>query len=326
MSTLPPTSARAATLALVVTVLWSSSWVFIRWGLDGADLQPLTFAAMRYATAALVLLGWVLSRRHLRAEVTRIGGRMWVRVVVLGLLFYAVTQGSQFVAIDTQPAATTSLVLSWTPLVVAVAANKSISENASLRQVIGGITVVAGAAFYFAGDLGATLVGMAAAIISLLANVSATLLGRSVNRDKAVSPVVLTAASMGVGAFFLLSVGVAFEGVPELSVRGWAIVLWLAMVNTALAFTLWNVALRTISAVEAAAINNTMLVQIALLGWLLLDEPLGPQEIVGIVLVSAGILLAQTFSIPTSHRFRSSARGRRGSDGPTERIRSRRAG
>ena len=37
-----------------------------------------------------------------------------IRVVVLGIVFYAMTQGAQFVAIDNQPAATTSLVLSLT--------------------------------------------------------------------------------------------------------------------------------------------------------------------------------------------------------------------
>ena len=42
--------------ALAVTVLWSSSWVLIRVGLDDEDLEPLTFAGLRYLLAALVLV------------------------------------------------------------------------------------------------------------------------------------------------------------------------------------------------------------------------------------------------------------------------------
>ncbi len=40
--------------AILVTVLWSSSWVLIRIGLDDESLPPLTFAGLRYGLAALV--------------------------------------------------------------------------------------------------------------------------------------------------------------------------------------------------------------------------------------------------------------------------------
>ena len=71
------------------------------------------------------------------------------------------------------------------------------------------------------------------------------------------------------------------------------IIAWLAVVNTALAFTLWNVALRWLGAGETAVINNTMLLQIALLGWIFLDEAPTGWQWVGLVVVSAGIALAQ---------------------------------
>jgi len=37
----------AVALALLVTFLWSSSWVMIRWGLDDEGLRPVSFAALR---------------------------------------------------------------------------------------------------------------------------------------------------------------------------------------------------------------------------------------------------------------------------------------
>lgn len=39
------------------------------------------------------------------------------RIVALGVVMYALAQGAQFVVIDIQSAATTSLVLSLTPLI-----------------------------------------------------------------------------------------------------------------------------------------------------------------------------------------------------------------
>lgn len=294
MSTDRPQHLRALLVALFVTFLWSSSWVLIRWGLDQEALEPITFAALRYGMAAMILTAWVLTRRGLRGSLRRLNRASLIRVVVLGVVFYALTQGAQFVAIDNQPAATSSLVLSWTPLLVATLGGWSIAEISSSRQFAGALLVVVGAWFYFTGDLGATFAGMAAALVGLGANVASSLLGRLVNREDNLAPIVVTAVSMTVGAALLIAAGIAFEGIPTVSARAWLIIVWLAVVNTALAFTLWNLSLRNLSALESAAVNNTMLVQIAVLGWVFLDEPLGPAEIVGVVLVSLGILLTQT--------------------------------
>jgi drug/metabolite transporter (DMT)-like permease len=83
------------------------------------------------------------------------------------------------------------------------------------------------------------------------------------------------------------------QGWPQLTLVHWAIILWLAVVNTALAFTLWNRTLRTLSAMESSIINNTMLFQIAVLAWLLLDESLSRRQVVGMVLAALGTLLVQ---------------------------------
>lgn len=294
MSVPTPSHRQAVIAALTVTFLWSSSWVLIRWGLDREELEPLTFAALRYGLAALVLAVWVLGRPRARLGLARIDRRSALWIGLLGVVFYAVTQGAQFVAIGNQPAATTSLVLSWTPLVVALVGGWSISEFSSGRQLLGAAVVVAGASLYFAGDLGATLVGMVAALIGLVANVVSGLVGRHVNREAKLAPVVVTAMSMAIGSVILLSVGFVSEGLPRVSPGAWAIIAWLAVVNTAVAFTLWNYSLRSLSALESAAINNTMLVQIALLGWVFLGEPLGVREASGIGLASVGILLTQT--------------------------------
>jgi hypothetical protein len=51
----------AVALAAFVTVLWSSSWVIIRVGLDGQNLPPILFAGLRYGSAALLLWAATLS-------------------------------------------------------------------------------------------------------------------------------------------------------------------------------------------------------------------------------------------------------------------------
>jgi drug/metabolite transporter (DMT)-like permease len=98
---------------------------------------------------------------------------------------------------------------------------------------------------------------------------------------------------MAVGSVALLASGIAVQGFPAIPIEGWLIVAWLAVVNTAVAFPIWNRTLRTLSAVESSIINSTMLVQIAMLAWLFLGETLSPQDLAGLALVAVGVLVVQ---------------------------------
>lgn len=286
----------AAGQALVVTFLWSTSWVLIKIGLDDLELEPITFAGLRYALAAAILLPFAWPRA--RAAGLHADRRLLGAVVLLGLLLYAVTQGAQFGALALLPAAAVSLVLTATPVLVALLAGV---ERPSFPQVLGIGGLVGGAFLYFgAVDLGPdATAGLVVAAVGLVANALSAVLGRSLMRDAiqglgGVLP--LTAASMAVGAVALMVVGLAVEGLPTLTPKAWGILAWLAVVNTAFAFTLWNHTLRTLTATESSVLNNTMLVQIALLAWVFLDEGLGAREWAGVVLASAGVLVVQLAS------------------------------
>lgn len=260
--------------------------------MDDEGLQPLTFAGIRYLLASVLLAGLVVGTPSARAALGTMSRAMWTRLVILGLVFMGVAQGAQFVAIDSQPAATSSLVLSLTPLLVAGASTIALAESPAARQVAGTLLIVVGAAAYFSGELGFTAIGLAAAIVGLIASAAGALMGRAVNRGGALPPLIVTVVSMSSGALALVIVGLSVEGWPTVSGRAWLIVFWLALVNTAWAFTLWNRSLQSLSATESAAINNTMLIQIGLLAWVFLDETPGALDILGMVAVSAGVYLA----------------------------------
>jgi len=131
------------------------------------------------------------------------------------------------------------------------------------------------------------------ALIGVLANAGSSILGRYVNRMGAISPLQVTTISMGVGATLLLVTGLVTQGLPDLSMSNWAVIGWLAVVNTAFAFTLWNKTLRVLSAMESSIINSTMLIQIAVLAWVFLGERITWQEGFGMLLAGAGVLIVQ---------------------------------
>src|SRR5690606_4065775 len=113
-------------------------------------------------------------------------------------------------------------------------------------------------------------IGLGIAATGLLANAGASVLGRHVNRSAKLPAAAVTLVSMGAGAILLLAIGSGTQGLPDLSRRRGAIVGWLAAVNTAFAFTLWNRTLQRLSAMESSIVNNTMLIQIAVLAWVCL--------------------------------------------------------
>ena len=278
--------------ALLVTFLWSTSWVLIKTGLD--EIPALTFAGLRYGLAFLLLLP-LLARGAARASLAKLASRDWGLLAVLGVVMYALTQGAQFLALERLPAQTTSLVLSFTPVMVAFLGILVLSERPSRQQGWGvGLFLVGALTFlYPVAFPRAELIGLAIAVVGMASNAGAAVLGRLANRAATLPVSLVTAVSMGVGAGLLLAAGIATQGLPSLSPRGWGIVVWLAVVNTAFAFWLWNLTLRRLSAVESSVVNNTMLIQIAVLAWLFLDEPLAARQVAGLVLASLGTLLVQ---------------------------------
>lgn len=282
----------AVLLALFVTALWSSSWIFIKWGL--VEIGPLSFAALRYSLAALLLAPILLIGRSRRALASCGAGR-WGLLIAFGLIQYGLTQAAQFVALTLLPATTLSLMLAFTPALVALLGAAFLGERMGWREAAGVAVFLSGAGLYFSarGLPAAQALGVAVGAVGVLANAAQTLLGRKVNRDTGLPPSLITAVSMAAGATALMTTAFAVEGLPQMSLRAWMIVAWLASVNTALAFWLWNRAQAVLSALESSLINNTMLIQIAVLAVLVLGERLTGVQVAGLMLAGLGVLFVQ---------------------------------
>ncbi|MBN1814303.1 MAG: EamA family transporter [Anaerolineae bacterium] len=282
----------AALLALFVTFLWSTSFVLIKVGL--ADIPPFTFAGLRYILAFLCLLPFALRPRN-REFIRGLSTHDWRRLVVLGLLYYAITQGSAFFGLKTLPSATISLLLNFTTIVVALLGVFWLAEYPTVFQWIGVFINVVGVIVYFYPESFPSdqIVGLVVVGVGVLANAGSLILGRRVNREGDIPPLIVTVTSMGVGAIVLLVTGLLTESFPRLDLAHWAIIGWLAVANTAFAFTLWNHTLRVLPAVESSIVNNTMLIQVAVLSWLFLGESLDWWQIVGMILAGLGTLTVQ---------------------------------
>ena len=279
---------KAILQALFVTLLWSSSWVLIKLTIE--EIPPLTFAGLRYFIAFIVLMPGMVKKRESIRELT---GKEWGQLLLLGLVYYAFTQGGQFLSLKHLDAITLSLMLNFSAPLVAIIGLLVLHEPVSKLQWGGLVLLLLGVLVYFIPQtsLPKSTLGLVLGGFTVLSNAVSSIMGRRVNRQKSLDPLIVTGISMGFGAILLLGSGIGIQGLPPLSSKSWLILIELAVVNTALAFWLWNKSLQVLTAMESSIINNTMLIQITLLASIFLGERLSQVGAIGLIIAFIGALL-----------------------------------
>ena len=275
--------------ALLVTFLWSSSYILVKIGL--VQVKPLTLVTLRYVTATIVLVFIVLIKGG--SDILR-QKRMFLKLSILGLFGYTVAQGLQVLGLYYLPAVTVTFILNFTPVFVIILSALFLGVYPTRIQTGGTILVLVGAFIYFNVSLQAqNLWGVLLTFISGLGWASYLVMSRIFFLKENIEPLDLTVFSMTIGSALMIAITLVIEGIPTIPTTGWGIIFWLGIVNTAVAFFLWNHALQKLEAFEISILQNTMLIQIALLAWVFLGEKLTIWNLVGMTLVFIGAILAQ---------------------------------
>ncbi|MFQ6074507.1 MAG: DMT family transporter [Candidatus Bathyarchaeia archaeon] len=275
--------------ACLVTFLWSSSYILIKIGLT--QLTPLTLAALRYITASAILVPLALLRGE--ADLFRETGTL-LKLVFLGLSGYTIAQGLQVLGLFYLPAVSVTFILNFTPVIVLVLGVVFLREYPTFLQLSGMGLVLLGAYLFFNAPLSTdSLTGIFITLLSGLGWATYLVSSRRLFVKDKMNPLGLTAFSMGFGTSLMTVAAYSVEGLPTVSLSSWAIIIWLGVVNTALAFFLWNHALQRLEVFEISILQNTMLVQIALLSWLFLGEQLTAVKLLSMALVFVGVLIVQ---------------------------------
>jgi drug/metabolite transporter (DMT)-like permease len=285
---------KAILQALLVTFIWATSWVLIKWGLK--DVPALLFAGLRYGMGAVCLLAvWGVSKE--RTLVFEINGRGWIKIILIGLFYYAAMQSSQFLGLRDLPATSVNLIMGMSTIVIALLGTLFLHEPLSLLQWLGVLLTPVGAYLYFfpitiqANQTGGVIIVVIGTILGAIGSIIA----RDINRSAYLPPLTLTTLSLTIGSVFMFAGGVITEGFPKFSLGSWAIILWMAVINTAFAFTLFNRTMRVLRATETAAITNTLMIQVPLLAFLFLGEGISLRQVLGLGLILVGVVMVQLF-------------------------------
>jgi drug/metabolite transporter (DMT)-like permease len=161
-------------------------------------------------------------------------------------------------------------------------------------QVLGLVLTLAGSAMFFSSGIsGGELLGLGVALFGLLSFSYSTVLGREIARDQQTSILALTALPLAFGGLPLLAVALAGEGLPHMSWQAWQVVLALTLVNTILAYWLYNHSMQVLTAFETNIFLNLSPLGTAVLSWWLFGEYLAAVQIAGMLVVIVGVTLVQ---------------------------------
>ena len=276
----------AALFFALLCLIWSTTWAAIR--VCETGFTPLWAAAIRFAIASAIL--WLISLRN------RVDRRPLGWLMPLAGLANAASYALIYVA-ERHIAGGAAAVLGATnPFFVLAAAAALGYERISLRKVAGLAGGFSGVVFLFWSGLTnshATALAMLEVLFAaaILWPTYSVLLRRA--SDQGFSSVAATRGFLSWTALFLLLGALLFEGRPSLpsALAPWTALLYLALVGSALAWSLFNHLLRVLS---LSVISTMLFIEPA--GALGVDRLLGekaaaPVGWIGAALVLCGVLL-----------------------------------
>lgn len=293
-------SRRLYTIGLfaLLATLWGFSFLAIEVGLR--SLEPVLFAAFRYAIAAVLLLGAALARR----EDWRPTGRPDLDAIVGGGVFLVAGNALLFVGQQTVPSGVAAIMQSLVPVLTSLWALALLPEERV--SAVGGVGILfglVGVALIVRPDPANLLGGNVVGRLLILGQAASVALGGVIiqRAGPTLDRAALSGWSMAVGGVVLFATSYAIGepfGFPT-TATGWVAVAYLGVFATAVAFFIYYTLLEVRGALETSLVAYLVPVVATVVGVLVLDESMTLPTVAGFLLVFAGFVLLKRRAIGT---------------------------
>jgi drug/metabolite transporter (DMT)-like permease len=277
-------------MLLATILLWSLNLSVTKYILEHG-LEPLSYATVRYALAAAIFVVLTLvAERTLRIQ------RRHLPVLVFAAVTLWLNQLSFVLALDVTSAATIGLLLGAIPIFAAAFGLLLGRERLTRRFWVAAAVSSMGVALVAVGSGGDVSGGYQGIALGLATG--ATWAAYSV----AVAPLMRTYSPSRVSAVVLplAWVGIALVGLPETTSQDWSVgwEIWALLVFATLGplvltNVFWFRSIHRIGPAKATLAANLQPFVAAVMAVVLLSEPLGVLQVLGGVLIAAGILVAR---------------------------------
>lgn len=278
-------------MLIILSILWGGSFFFV--GIAVEQLPPLTIVSLRVALASLALLT-VLRFSGLKLPTRR---EVWIAFLGMSLLnnvipFSLIVWGQTHIA-----SGLASILNATTPLFTVIAAHiftrdEKLTTLKMFGVIIGFIGVIIMVGYEALTGLGGALYGQFAILGAAVSYSFAGIYGRRFGR-LGIKPIVTATGQVTTSSVILIPIALIVEKpfmlpLPDLEI--WSAVVGLAVLSTALAYIFYFRILASAGATNVLLVTLLVPVSAILLGTAFLYEQLELKHMVGMGLISLGLL------------------------------------
>jgi drug/metabolite transporter (DMT)-like permease len=297
-----PNKLAIAAAYLVLCVVWSSTWLAIKVGLR--DLPPISFVAIRFVIAVVVLVAVSIGRvRFLPIHRSDYLLLCFTGLLMFGLNYPLLFWGEKYVS-----SGLAAVLQATIPIFGMLFAHWLLPEEplrwqrlAGALLALGGVALICGrlldrsGMLAFWGGLGIVLGAAGAAYSNVLLK----------RRALELAPAMIAAWQMLFGILPLIALGFAFEGNPtrfHWSAMSIFCLLYLAVIGSALTFLLLYWLLPRMTVTNLQTISLITPPGAVALGWFLGGESFSLWSLLGACFVLAGVWIIFRKITPALHR------------------------
>ncbi len=281
-----PPLLRLAIAYFAIYIIWGSTYLALRWALDG--IPPLFTMGIRHLTAGIILLGFMAWRGY-RPKL----GAWWQAAVTGGILFLG---GHGLLAWAELHVATglCSLIIASEPLLMVLLASLMGQEKRVSGRTYGGLAVgMVGIALLFGVGQGEnSRLGLFAVMVSALLWTVGAIVGRGMKHGCHVA--VFAAMQMLCGGALLLLVG-TFTGErlhpAEVALHSWLGLGYMILFGSIFAFSSYQWLLQVQSAARVAMHCYVNPVVAVFLGWFFAGEAVTARMLTGATIILLSVAL-----------------------------------
>src|ERR1700756_3588281 len=274
---------------LTLCIVWSSTWLAIKIGLR--DLPPVSFVAIRFLIAIIVLLAVSIGRTRLLP----LRRNDYAVLAITGVLMFAVNYTLLFWAELHVSSGLAAVLQATIPIFGLFFAHWMLPDEPLRLQklagaviALGGVTLICGRLLGFNGPL--AFWGGLAVVVGAASAAFANVLVKA--RSMQLAPAMLAAWQMVFGTAPLLLLGFAVDGNParfQWTPISVFCLLYLAVIGSALTFLLLYWLLPRLTVAQLQSISLITPPGAVMLGWLLGGETFPLSSLLGAGLVLAGV-------------------------------------
>ncbi len=274
---------------VILCLIWGSTWLIIRIGLD--DSPPLWSAGFRFLLAAVVLL---IINKIQGIKYPEKPVELW-RAAFPGIFMYGVGYPLVYMAEQHITSALTAVLFSSLPIFVALFSYRYLkNEKLDWFGWLGLITGFTGIIFVFYDALkDSRIILGAAAMVVLSAVVSAYSTVYIRAKLTEYRPQTLVALQTSLGAVLILVTALIFEPLGDFKItyRSVGAVIYLGLLGTIAAFTLYYWLLKRMKAISVAQTTFIIPLIAILMGYIFRNETISSFALIGTVLIIGGVIV-----------------------------------